>query len=65
MSIVIMIIAIVVLALVMAAINRWLGPHMDPMILRILNIAVWIALVVWLLGAFGVWGYLERIKVGA
>lgn len=60
MSLLSLIIAIVIVGILLYCINSFVP--MDATVKKILNAVVVIALVVWLLRAFGVWHYLERIN---
>jgi len=62
MSLVSLIVVLVVLGLVMWAINSFIP--MEANIKRVLNIAVVIFLVIWLLQAFGLFGPLGNIRIG-
>ena len=61
MSLVSLIVALVVLGVILYLINTYIP--MDPPIKKILNIAVIIILVLWLLQAFGLLGSLSSIRV--
>jgi predicted membrane protein len=61
MSLLSIIIAIVVVGVLLWAINSFLP--MDQKIKTILNVVVVGALVIWLLKAFGVIAYLERVQL--
>jgi hypothetical protein len=57
----------VVLVLIVVGILLWLIDRFIPMagsIKSILNAVVVIAVVLWLLNVFGLWGYVSRIHVG-
>ena len=57
----------VVIALIVVGVLLWLVNTyipMDAKINRILNIVVVIAVVIWLLQAFGLLGALNRIRIG-
>jgi hypothetical protein len=56
------IIALVVVGIVLYCINAFVP--MDPKVKMILNVVVILLLVVWLLQAFGLIAYLDRIPVG-
>lgn len=61
MSLISVIVAIVVVGLLLWAINSFIP--MEDRIKKILNIVVIIVLVLWLLQAFGVWGYLSGVRI--
>lgn len=60
MSLLSIVFALVVIGILLYAINSFIP--MDATVKKILNAVVVIALIVWLLRAFGVWHYLERIN---
>jgi len=62
MTLISLIIVLVILGLVMYLINSYIP--MDPKIQRILNIAVVLFLILWLLQAFGLFGLLSSIRIG-
>jgi hypothetical protein len=62
MSILSLIVVLVILGLVMYLINGFIP--MDATIKRILNVAVVIFLIVWLIQAFGFLGDLSAIRIG-
>lgn len=62
MSLISLIVAIVVVGILLWAINSYIP--MDDKIKKILNIVVVVVLVLWILQAFGVWGYLSGVRVG-
>jgi hypothetical protein len=56
-----------VLALIVIGFLLWLANHyipMEPRIKSIMNFVVIIAVILWLLNAFGVFGHLPDIRVG-
>ena len=61
MSLISIIVGIVVCGVVLWVVNRYIP--MDAKIKTILNVVVVVALVLWLLQAFGVWRYLSHIRV--
>ena len=61
MSLLYVVLVIAVVGVLLWLINRYIP--MDGKIKNILNIVVVIALVIWLLRDFGVWSYLEGVKV--
>ena len=64
MPIIQMIIILVVIGVVLALINKYGAQWMDATILKILNFAVIIGVIIYLLYAFGVIGYLSAIRIG-
>jgi hypothetical protein len=60
MSFIAIVIGIIVVGAVLWVINKFIP--MDTKIKQILNIVVVVALVLWLLRAFGVWHYLAHMK---
>jgi hypothetical protein len=62
MSLLTLIVVLVVLGILMYLINCYVP--MDATVKKILNIAVVIFLVLWLLQAFGLLGPLEQIRIG-
>lgn len=61
MSLISLIVAIVVVGLLLWAINSFIP--MEERIKKILNVVVIIILILWILQAFGVWGYLSGVKI--
>jgi hypothetical protein len=61
MSILYIILAIAICGLVLWLINTYLP--MDPRFKKILNIVAIIALIIWLLKVFGVWGALASTHI--
>jgi predicted membrane protein len=61
MSILALIIAIVIVGFVLYLINRFVP--MEPSVKNLLNIAVVIALIIWLLHGLGVFTYLRDIRI--
>jgi len=57
-----LIIVLVIIGAIMYAVNRWIP--MQPTILKILNIAVIVAVILWLLSVFGVLPNIANIRVG-
>jgi hypothetical protein len=62
MSILTIVVVLVLVGLILWAVNSYIP--MDGTIKKILNVVVVIAVVVWLLSAFGVFGYLDGAHVG-
>jgi hypothetical protein len=61
MSVLTIILVLVVAGVLLWAINAYIP--MDPKIKNLLNVVVVIILVVWLLKAFGVFGYLSNARI--
>ncbi len=56
----------IMIALVIVGVSLWLINAyipMDPTVKRLLNIAVIVILVIWLLKGLGFWGYLSTVHV--
>jgi hypothetical protein len=64
MPIIQMMIILIVIGVVLALINKYGAAYIDANILKILNVAVVIGVIIWLLYAFGVIGYLSAIRIG-
>jgi hypothetical protein len=62
MSLVALVVTLLVVGVLLWAINTYIP--MDAKIKQILNIAVVIAVILWLLNAFGLFGNLNNIRVG-
>jgi len=62
MSLINLVIVLVVVGVLLWAVNTYIP--MDSKIKTILNIVVVIAVVLWLLSAFGVLGSLENVHIG-
>ncbi len=57
----------VVIVLIVVGVLLWLVNKYVPMdgtIKGIMNAVVVVAVVIWLLGVFGLWGYLGAVRVG-
>ncbi len=57
----------IVIVLLVVGVGLWLINAyipLDPKIKKIINIVVVVAVVIWLLQVFGVWGHAKDIKVG-
>ncbi len=61
MPLISIILVLIVVGVVLWVINTYIP--MDAQIKKILNIAVIIAVIIWLLKAFGVWSAMSRISV--
>lgn len=63
MSLLVVIIVLILVGLLMGAVNRygkdWLGPGW----LRLINAVAIIATIIWLLAMFGVWDYVDTIRL--
>jgi hypothetical protein len=57
-----LVLVLIVVGVLLWAVNTYVP--MDPKIKKLLNIAVVIAVVVWILNAFGLFGHLSDIRVG-
>jgi hypothetical protein len=64
MPLITVVIILILVAVVLWAINVYLSPVMDKKILWIINAVIIIAVVVWLLKLFGVWGSISTVKIG-
>ena len=62
MSLVALVVTLLVVGVLLWAINTYIP--MDAKIKQILNIAVVIAVILWLLNAFGLLGSMNNIRVG-
>ena len=63
MSLVALVVTLLVVGVLLWAINTYIP--MDAKIKQILNIAVVIAVILWLLSAFGLLGSMNNIRVGS
>lgn len=61
MSLITIFIVLIVVGVILWLINTYLP--LDPKIKNIINIVAVVVMVIWLLRAFGVWGYLEKVQV--
>jgi hypothetical protein len=61
MSLLTVVIVLIVVGVLLWLINAYIP--MDRKVKNILNLVVIIALVIWLLKAFGVWGSMESFKI--
>lgn len=57
------IIVLLVVGVLLALINMYGPPYIDAKILKLINIVVIVAVIIWLLRVFGVWAYLTRVTV--
>ena len=62
MSLISLVVVLIVVGILLYLVNQYLP--MDPTIKRIVNIVVIIAVVLWLLGVFGLLAGLNAIRVG-
>jgi hypothetical protein len=62
MSLLSILVALVIGGLLLWLVNNYIP--MDPKIKQIFNIVVVIAIVIWLLNAFGVFGYIGGVHLG-
>ena len=62
MSLIHLVVVLVVVGVLLWAVNRYIP--MEPRIKSILNVVVIIAVILWLLSAFGVFGSLSGIRIG-
>jgi hypothetical protein len=62
MSLISLVIVLIVVGVLLWAVNKYIP--MDSKIKAIMNLVVVIAVVLWLLSAFGVLGSLESIQIG-
>lgn len=61
MSLITLILTLIFIGIIMWLINSLLP--MDPLIKRIINIVIIIAVIIWLLRIFGVWGEISSVKI--
>jgi hypothetical protein len=57
------VLVLLVVGVLLALINYYGPPYVDAKFLRLINIVVVVAAVIWLLKVFGVWAYLSTITV--
>ena len=62
MSLLHLAVVLIVIGVLLWAVNRFIP--MEPRIKSILNVVVIIAVILWLLSAFGVFGSLTSIRIG-
>ena len=62
MSLISLVVTLIVVGVLLWAVNTYIP--MDPTIKKILNIVIVIAVVLWLLAAFGVLGHMNSVRVG-
>ena len=63
MSLISLVVTLIVVGVLLWAVNTYIP--MDPTIKKILNIVIVIAVVLWLLAAFGVLGHMSSVRVSA
>jgi hypothetical protein len=61
-SLISLVVTLIVVGVLLWAVNTYIP--MDPTIKKILNVVIVIAVVLWLLAAFGVLGSLHTVRVG-
>jgi len=61
-SLISLVVTLIVVGVLLWAVNTYIP--MDPTIKKILNIVIVIAVVLWLLAAFGVLGHMNSVRVG-
>jgi hypothetical protein len=61
MSLVTLVITLIVVGVLLWLVNTYIP--MDGKIKKVLNIAVMVVVVLWLLNVFGVWGHLHDVRV--
>lgn len=61
MSLLAVVITLVFIGLILWAVNKWIP--LEPWIKKTINIVIAVAVVIWLLRVFGVWGYVDKIKI--
>jgi ABC-type dipeptide/oligopeptide/nickel transport system permease subunit len=54
---------LIAVGILLALVNKYGPPYVDGTILRIINIVVILAVIVWLLKIVGVWEYLSKVTV--
>jgi hypothetical protein len=57
------VLVLLVVGVLLALVNKYGPPYVDGGILRIINIVVIVAVVIWLLRVFGVWAYLSKVTI--
>lgn len=57
------VIVLLVVGVLLALINLYGRPYIDPKILTMINAVVVIACMIWILKVFGLWAYLSKITV--
>jgi type IV secretory pathway TrbL component len=62
MPLITLVVTLIVVGVLLWAVNTYIP--MDPTIKKIINIVVVIAVVLWLLAAFGVLGHMSAVRVG-
>jgi type IV secretory pathway TrbL component len=61
-SLISLVVTLIVIGVLLWAVNTYIP--MDPTIKKIINIVIVIAVVLWLLAAFGVLGHMQSVRVG-
>lgn len=62
MPLITLVVTLIVVGVLLWLVNTYIP--MDPTIKKILNIVIVIAVVLWLLAAFGVLGHMSSVRVG-
>lgn len=57
------VIVLIVVGVLLALVNKYGPPFIDPWMIRLINVVVAVAVIIWLCKAFGVWDYLARVTV--
>ncbi len=63
MPLITVVIVLLVVGVLLAVINMYGPPHVDAKILKIINVVVIVAVIIWLLRVFGVWSYISQVTV--
>ncbi len=61
MSLITLVVTLIVVGVLLWLVNTYIP--MDGKIKKVLNIAVMVVVVLWLLNVFGVWGHLHDVRV--
>jgi hypothetical protein len=57
------ILVLLAVGVLLAVINLYGPPYIDPKFLKLINAVAVIGSIVWLLAVFGVWDYLKKLTV--
>lgn len=57
------VVILIVIGVALALVNKFVAPYMAAALVKIMNVVVVIAVVLWLLGLFGIWTLVNTVRV--
>ena len=64
MPLITVVIILIVIGVLLYLFNIYVSPYVDAKFVKLINIVVVLAVIIWLLKVFGVWGYASKVTVG-